>query len=358
VFQLQLWVESKRWRVSSLDRIAHLPVGAALTDFSPSRLGVASRCGRAFDFQYIKKLPAPYDKGAMLLGDAVHNGVQAWYELPNEGTAQGYQLHDLAPIVCAQWEFLLPPAVWAMVQRMRDLDAECVALAQYIAIKRPQIKAVVQTKEYQSSQQFKDFSEARGVMLEFCDALDEVKWPKDEDPYKAYKLAAAWADNMQKRWQKLPPPLVVEEGFTIEFEGFRLRGRIDAVRVDPLPPHGLALATVVDYKTGRNPMTPMEAFLQAFIYYKAVEARDDLPTTDRVAFYLTRKDQYQQGRIDPERHARLASMILNGRARQIAMGQFEPSFGFWCKSCDFRDLCERDVSLWSDEYGLVAELMV
>jgi RecB family exonuclease len=336
--------------MSTLDDI---PVGQALTDFSPSRLVTAGKCGRAFEYQYVRKIPAPYDRGAMLLGDAVHNGVQAWYELLDNG----FRHNDLAMSIHNQWPKLLPPAVWRKVSDMIDLNRECQAVAATIHFQRPELKSPTTTQAFLKSEAAKQFAQAKSDMLEFCDALDEVKWPKDEDPFKAYQKSMAWAANMQRRWQHLPRPLVVEGAFVVEFAGFRVRGRIDALRVDPLASTGEAIPTIVDYKTGRNALSQMEAFLQMFLYYKAIEGDPGLPTTDRVAFYLTRKDQYQQGIIDPKRHERLASQILNGRARQIAMGQFEPSFGFWCKSCDFNDICSKEISIWQGDDGLVAELM-
>lgn len=332
-------------------------VGTLLTDWSPSRLSTAAQCGRKFELQYVRGIPAAYESGALMLGTAVHNGVQAWYELPDEGPAHGFQVHDLAPVICAQWEAILPPVVWGLVQELRELDAECDAVAAAVLFRRPELKAPRTTVDFLRSDASKAFNGRRAAMLELCDKLPEAKWPRDEDPYQAYRRAAEWGDQMQRRWQHLPPPLVVEYPFSLELFGFRCRGRIDAVRVDPMPPHGLALPTVLDYKTSRQPLTQMEAFLQMFIYYKAVEAALELPTTERIAFYLTRKNAYQQGRIDPERHSRLAYSILHGKARQIAMGQFEPSFGHWCKRCDFHDVCESELQMWVGD-GLTAELML
>jgi hypothetical protein len=327
-------------------------VGIELTDFSASRLSTIGQCGRKFEYAYVRKVPEPYEGGARLLGSAVHKGVDAWYALPDDG----FRTTDLAPIICAQWEELLPPAVWAQVKYLRDLDEECEAVAALILMKRPDLKSVRATVDFLRSDAAKKYNEARGAMLEFCDLLPDVKWPKDEDPYKAYQKAAEWGVNMQRRWQKLPRPLVTEGGFVIELFGFRVRGFIDQIRRDP-GPNGEVLETVVDIKSGRQPMTPMEAFLQLWIYHKATEANPDWPTVNRIALYLTRKDKYQQGRIDPLRHDRLASRVFNDRARKIQMAQFAPEPGFWCKSCDFEDLCRQELSLWQGD-GLVAELMV
>lgn len=327
---------------------------AELYDFSPSRLNVASRCGLAFSYQYVRHLPAPWDRAASLLGTAVHRGTQQWYELPNDGFKQA----DLAPIILAEFEALWPPAIWEGVKRLRNLDAECEAVAGAILFRRPELRAVRQTVEFQKSAAAKAFSDASGAIMELCDKLPEVKWPKDEDPYRQYKMAAKWGASMQRRWQDKPRPIVVEYPFVVEIAGFRVRGAIDQVRVDP-DRHGEARPYMIDIKSGRNPLTAMEAFLQSFLYTEACHRDPQLPDTSEVAFYLTRKDQYQQGRIDRARHLALATRILNGRARQIVMGAYEPSYGHWCKMCDFHDLCRAEISLWIDgsDNGLVSELM-
>lgn len=333
-------------------------ISSGLTDFSASRLATASRCGLAFEYQYIRKLPAPYDRGATMFGNVVHDGLAEWYG-PDDAPAD-YTNTPLAPVILAQWERVLPPVVWNMVQELRELDAECDAVASAILFKRPQLKSPRMTKEFLESTASREFSEKKAKMVELCDALEEVKWPKDEDPYVAYRKSAEIAGRMQVRWQKLPRPLAVERPFAIEVEGFRVRGRIDQYRADPMPSSGEALLCMVDVKTGRQIMTQMEAFLQSFLYYRAIQSFDDLPNlpTDRdnIAFYHARSDKYQQGRIDERRHRRLASRILNGRARQIAMGQFEPSYGMWCKMCDFKDICSNEISMWKDE-GITVELM-
>lgn len=293
-----------------------------------------------------------------MFGNAVHDGVAEWYG-PDDNPGKHYEV-ALAPIVLAQWEQILPPVIWTMVQELRDLDAECDAVASAILFKRPTLKAPRTTVEFLASAASKEFAEKKTKMVSLSDALEEVKWPKDEDPYVAYRKSAEIADRMQARWQKLPRPLAVERPFSIEVEGFRVRGRIDQYRADPVLTTGEALLMMVDIKTGRQLMSQMEAFLQSFLYFKAIQSFDDLPDLpvdrDNIAFYHARSNKYQQGRIDERRHRRLASRILNGRARQIAMGQFEPSYGMWCKMCDFSDLCSNEISLWTGE-GVTMELM-
>lgn len=318
-----------------------------LTLFSPSRLGTAAKCGLAFEYQYVHRIPAAYETGAQLLGNAIHNGVEMWYgpdDDPSDHTER-----SLVECVVAQWPDLLPPAIWEGVEGLAQLAQECDAVAAAIAFKRPKLKSPEQTVEYQNSQAAKEFTEARLKMLEFCDKLAEVKWPKDEDPYKAYLKSIAMAKAMEARWKPLPRPIVVERHFQIQFQGFEVRGRIDQVRVDPHHRTGEVVPTVCDMKTGRNPLTQMEAFLQSFLYSEAARLDPDLPDVTDISFYLARFDKYQVGKIDLGKHRALASRILNGRAREIREGLFEPRYGFWCKQCDFRELCESEIALWAGD---------
>lgn len=328
--------------------------GVDLIDFSPSRLATASRCGLAFEYQYVRHLPAPFERASGLFGDAIHDGVLEWYgpdDKPVDHTER-----DLAPLVLAQWAKLLPPGIWNRVQELRNIDEECAAVAAAVSFKRPELKNPTQTVEYQRASAVKLFNEKLSQIVELCDAFQEIKWPKDENPYRAYKKSAVLAQQMQKRWQKLPRPRAVERPFRVDFEGFHLRGRIDQFRVDPARETGEMFALLLDIKTGRQLMSAMEAFIQAFLYWLACQQFDDLPNTDEFAFYMARKDQFQRGRIDPKRHPQLASRVLNGRARQIILQQFEPSYGFWCDRCDFKDLCTQEISMWDGEDGVYAEI--
>lgn len=321
---------------------------------SASRLGTISRCGLAFEYRYIKGLPAPWDRARTLFGHAVHDGLQLWYGYDDEPA--DHQAHDLAPLVLAQWERLLPPKIWADLQVLRDMDEECEAVAAAILFKRPMLKAPTQTQEYLTCEAVKEFVAKRAELVAVCDKFEEIKWSKDEDPYKAYKLSAKLADQMQARWQHLPRPLAVERPFALEIEGFRVRGRLDQLRLDPAWGTGEAVPRLVDVKTIASPMTQMEAFLQSFLYVEAVCAAPDLPDTNEVAFYLARHNKYQQGKVVRERHRKVAKRILNGRARAIATGAFEPSYGHWCKLCDYSDICSTELSLWDGD-GLVVELL-
>ena len=69
-----------------------------------------------------------------------------------------------------------------------------------------------------------------------------------------------------------PPATATERGFAFEFEGARIRGKID--RIGPVPEGG---TRITDYKTGRSDSAPKPAeSLQLGIYYLAVNECEDL----------------------------------------------------------------------------------
>lgn len=329
-----------------------------LHELSNSRIHVENKCGLAFKYQYVDKLPAPYETGALIFGHAIHDGIAEWYGVGvrTPTNAKQHQILDLPELVDAQWERLLPPKVYEAVMGMIELGQEARAVAEAIKLGRPELRAPTQTKAYLNSEAVKKLNKAREEMLELCDASSEVKWPKTEDPYQAYLKAHAIAERLQEEWRPQPRPLLVEQQFVLEFEGFTLHGRLDQLRQDMDPNTGEALEPAIhDTKTGANLFSQMGVFVQAFIYREAVAAMDDAPTTNKVVFDMVRhttkanRTKSQIVTIDPERHRKRALSILNGTARRIITADFEPRFGFWCDRCDFSDLCEAELGLWTGD---------
>lgn len=326
-----------------------------LHELSNSRIHVENKCGLAFKYQYVDKLPAPYETGALIFGHAIHDGIAEWYGvgIKTPTNAKQHELLDLPELVDAQWERLLPPNVYEAVMGMIELGQEATAVAEAIKLKRPELRAPSQTKDYLNSEAVKKLNKAREEMLELCDASSEVKWPKTEDPYQAYLKAHAIAERLQREWRPQPRPLLVEQQFVLEFEGFTLHGRIDQLRQDMDVDTGEALEPAIhDTKTGKNLFTQMGVFTQAFIYREAVADMDDVPSTNKVVFDMVRhtdatdRTRQQTATIDPERHRKLALRILNSTARRIITADFQPNFGFWCERCDFREVCESEIGLW------------
>jgi superfamily I DNA/RNA helicase/RecB family exonuclease len=107
-------------------------------------------------------------------------------------------------------------------------------------------------------------------------ALDE-RWEKTRFP--SYAVSEAERANAKtvliRNWFERyaePPATATERGFAFEFEGARIRGKID--RIGPVPEGG---TRITDYKTGRSDSAPKPAeSLQLGIYYLAVQEDDDL----------------------------------------------------------------------------------
>lgn len=319
---------------------------------------MAGKCGLAFKYHYVDGLPAPQQSAAAIFGNVLHHGLAEWYGGGMTTEDNKHRHKDLDLVKCCQdrWAELLPPKVWEHVSGMVALEAECQAVAEAIKLRRPTIKAPMQTKDFLVSQAKLEFNEAKEALLEICNKTQEIKWPQNEDPFQAYLKVKQIATRLQREWKPLPRPLAVEQQFTVEFDDWKLHGHIDQIRLDPdLETGQTPGARIVDAKSGKQPLSQMEAIVQAFLYWEAVRQMDDVPDTNDFEFWLLRhvdqqgKTKVQQGRIDPTRHRELVLRILRGRTRQIFAAQFEPSYGFWCRQCDFRDLCEQEISLWEGD---------
>lgn len=311
---------------------------------SASQLGLASKCGLAWKYRYIDELPSPHDTGAQLVGHVVHNGVAEWYK------KQDHQSRPLPPLVLEQWRLLLPAPIWRAVSKLRELDPEREAVLAAICLSRPDLKQPGATRAYQDSRIAKEYDERKQFLLSVQDDMEEVRWPKNEGPYQAIANSLTMAESLQQRWQHLPAPIGVEHPFYLSFGGYALRGRIDQVRIDLDPITGELLEPVVlDIKSGRGILSQMEALLQAFLYTEACRQDPLLPNVHRVEFLHARTGKSQRGSIDPARHGPLAMQVLNGVATKLVNRQFEPSYGYGCRGCEFRDRCSEEISLWEGD---------
>jgi len=324
-----------------------------LTDLSPSRVRSVQTCSLAFRYEYVDRIPALTESASALFGNVVHDGVQVWYGEPDSGD---HQRLDLANIFHGLWAEYLPAGIWPALERCLEADRALEALAQAILISRPELKAPRQTKDFLSSAEFKQFEDHRENLIQKCDDLEEMRWPKDESPFQAYRKSMVVAASLTQLWKQKPRPLFVEEPFLLTFEGYTIKGRIDQIRCDPNEQGEPGPLELWDIKTGRQLMSQMEAFIQAFLYDEACFESEKLPSPELVTFWMARHDKPQRGKIDRERHRKLALRVLNNVARTIITGAWEPSYGHWCKRCDFAELCEEEINLWpAGSEGLVLE---
>lgn len=354
----------------------------ALTDLSNSRVNVVNRCALAFEYQYVRRLPAPTENAKAIFGNIIHGGVERWYGGEGPRTKDNENAHkeqSLVEIVKEEWpekpqvddavpeEYVqkrLPPKIWELVSELAELEVDRQALCSAIKIMRPTIKAPMQTKDFLGSEEQGQFNEKMNELLKVSGECKDIFWASDENAFQAYQKSLQIAKRIELEWSLQPRPLLVEEPFRLEFEGYVLRGRIDQVRQDIEPKSGeLMPPKVRDIKTGKNLITQQEAFLQAFIYIEATRQMDYqfLPSHDILDFdfYMARhvdaanRIKRQVGRIDLKRHGRLALKILDGAARTITSETYEPHFGHWCKMCDYKDICDSEVNIWTGDGVMV-----
>jgi hypothetical protein len=326
-----------------------------LPDLSPTRVSVANTCGLQYKYQYVDRIPDPVEGAAAILGNVIHDSLEQWYQ-GHELDQYAHRGRSLVSLVKARWPQVLPTEVWAYTNKVLRADADLVAAEEALLMIRPALKSPRTTKAIQESQEYLKWQDAKTELFAATQREEGISWPGDEDPYRAYLRSIEWAENMERMWRHKPAPVAVERPFRIEVEGVAIKGRLDQFRRDPDPQTGEVVNDLVDVKTGRKPLTQMVAFLQAWAYWTAILRDPTLPDPDQVSFYLTRKNQNQRGIIEPERHDPLALRILRGVLERIGREQFEPHYGHHCAQCDFRSLCEQEISLWTPgSAGLVIE---
>lgn len=315
-----------------------------VTDLSASRVHTASKCMRAYEFQHIHKLPEPQEAARTVFGTVVHRAVQNWYAGPD------YRSMHLSYYVDALWWEHLPRDVGIALRHLLAAERDVEQVAQLIKVCRPDIKSPRTTKDFLTSSQHKMFEDARDELLSAQNKCEEMAWPQNENAFQAYAKSIDIADKLELRWREKPAPVAVEREFWVELPNVELRihGFIDQIRMDP-DEHGEVHVLGHDLKTGQQLMSQMEMFIQAYLYNEACYQLEELPLPRAWEFLFARSMTPQIGRIDRGRHRPLAERILTSAKRKIESEDWTPSYGFWCKSCSFRDICEKEIGLWSTD---------
>lgn len=313
---------------------------------SVSSIKLADKCSLAHHYHYVDRLPAPEEAASKVFGTVLHIGTENWYG----ESGDSYKTTNIRDFVHREWFEHLPMDVAIELRHCIEAERGLTDLEQLIRISRPTIKEPRQTKDFMTSPAFAHFEDARDGLLAAMTKCEDMRWPKDENAYQAYRKSIFIADQLQLRWQHKPRPLVIEKEFLIEFAGVEIRGRIDQIRrdpaMDPEPGTDGFVIEGLDLKTGRQSMTQMDAFLQAFLYNEACEADPGLPVPDYWTFLMARLNKPQHGKIDRERHSKLAERILRRVVSQIQSDEYAPHYGMWCSSCDYRGVCEQEINLW------------
>jgi putative RecB family exonuclease len=132
-------------------------------------------------------------------------------------------------------------------------------------------------------------------------------------------------------------PHATELGLQAAWGDIVLKGRLDRVDADPGSDRGLV---VVDYKTGRRPVTQeaADADEALTIYAALVERRLGRPVTSMVLDYVVAGTQVVTERPPEVLRRRLDDVLATG-ATLRADQEFRPRTGPWCAGCDLLKRC-------------------
>ena len=320
---------------------------------SPSRVQALAECGLKFEFRYVEGLRPPRVGSRILFGNVLHKARELWCVDRRQ---------DMVPLVKEAWsaEGEKDEALGRFLDEYARLSLAARHLADEIKRARPDVVRVRATKEWKESALAAEIAELVGTVL---DGVQGSVWAfSKSDPLpslydESIALAAAYA----RRWRHLPPASYSEFSFGVEWEGYKLSGKIDEITLYERP-QGRPFYGVVDAKTYRDEH-PFAAknIDQGVAYEVAVEqlvaeGRLDLdPSIERLyGIDAMRMLEYRWFRID-ERNKVRYRRELHRYEKAIEAGAFL-SNAARCDAdlCGFRGIClayhavpeETDVDEW------------
>lgn len=134
--------------------------------------------------------------------------------------------------------------------------------------------------------------------------------------------------------QQTPPqPIALEQAFTCKIGPVTIKGRID--RIDAAD-GGIE---IIDYKTG-TPKQKLDADDREQLLLYQIAAEEILQKKPMKLTYHYLDDHSEQSFLGtPDELVHLKDNILDIVSRMKA-SSFQATPGFWCRFCDFRDICE------------------
>ena len=133
------------------------------------------------------------------------------------------------------------------------------------------------------------------------------------------------------------PPLALEFGFDLPWEGHVLTGFID--RIDE-GPQGL---TIVDFKSGGRKPSPSAVREDVqLLLYGFVARRLFAAPVERVVYYHLRDQTPIITQPGEDDYGRFEAEVLRPVTAAIEAGCFPPQRGWYCRFCDHRANCEAE----------------
>lgn len=130
-----------------------------------------------------------------------------------------------------------------------------------------------------------------------------------------------------------PRPILLEEPFKVKLGTSVIKGKID--RVDLLSD---SRVEIIDYKTGKKKeKLEWNDKRQLLLYQIAMEERGLIP--ERLTYYYL-EDGVRLTFLGTAEEKEKVKTELDAFMADLRKGDFTPTPGIWCGSCDFRDICE------------------
>ena len=162
------------------------------------------------------------------------------------------------------------------------------------------------------------------------------EWYESSEQRNAYR--AAGLDQLRSYYDTLiherPRPLFVEHGFTLNIGDVALKGRVD--RIDEVE----GGVEIIDYKTG-TPKTKKDLNaqdkMQLMLYQLAARDIFGLEPARLTFHYL--KDNTRVSFLAKEKQLEALRDTIGSQIQTIRARLFDPTPGFHCQFCDFKDVC-------------------
>ncbi|PIR47925.1 hypothetical protein COV06_00800 [Candidatus Uhrbacteria bacterium CG10_big_fil_rev_8_21_14_0_10_50_16] len=161
-------------------------------------------------------------------------------------------------------------------------------------------------------------------------------WYQDERQQEGYRQQGE--ESLRAYYQIIqehpPRPLFLERGFTIKIDDIVIRGRVD--RIDAIE----GGVEIIDYKTG-TPKTKKDLSatdkMQLMLYQLAAKELFGLEPKQLTFHYL--QDHSHVSFLATEQQLDTLKQRIREEVTQIRARKFDPTPGFMCQYCDFKDIC-------------------
>lgn len=233
---------------------------------SPSRINSYLSCGVAFKMNYIDRLPQQASGSAALRGSVIHLALERWAPDRSknlEGLMRqawvDFNTKDGKPNVIAQF-----------LRAYSGLSGQAQAKEQEIRDKWARMgkesKAPRMTKDWKESAIGRKLRQLSGEWYERLNRESFYRF-SEYDPLPAlYDESLVLAQAYEKRFHRLPAPLMTEFHINEPWRGFTLDCYVDTVEPVYDADGELSAILILDYKTYKAVPAPLKDYRQVVMY--------------------------------------------------------------------------------------------